>query len=651
MKKKYALGSSGVMDINNFSIDPEPRKPITKSLTNTQIGDLNKKKSFAGLEVTEDFGQSGYFITEEEQAKLDAAKKSAELSKRYDPSKHGILDITKERNRYTGDGVIVGDSYKMWKTDPTSFVGKSKPIEGQDYVYYSPKQYKKFQDSDIYKQKYPEEFTPQYAFGTGDTGVVVNPNQTLSEFQHLLDNAKIQGESNIWANTIPMVASLATQFAGSGMFSGGDSSTTPIAALGTNNISGQVEVEGDEVIEQPNSAPVQVQGPSHEQGGINMNVEPGTKIYSDRIKIGGKTMAERKKNRENLLLGLDKKSSTRQGDEATKNSVVRMRSNVEKEEASDLNVQELINSFQNIRNKFANGTGPNGVNVDANSNGIPDYLETSMAVPSTVFGPVEETLTPPITSVNSLQPVGTTYNQALEKESNTFFTPKPVESSGYISPETPSTPSTGYMPTAGDMTSLFGNLISTFGPMENTKANRAGDTPNINAFQNFGQDALSTNEDMLGLVRAQAANAATKLNRGAVATKRSARGTSRSINTQRAMDTLIDLETNAQELGIDDNLSQQMMQVLGNRTGLQNTRDQVVMGGEQQRDLADRQDRDAFYTQMAQDISTKGEGIQTIGKDLNAMSENQMYMKMLNQMSKYFQFDSQGNIIGINQAK
>jgi len=255
-----------------------------------------------------------------------------------------------------------------------------------------------------------------------------------------------------------------------------------------------------------------------------------------------------------------------------------------------------------------------------------------------------------MTSVNQLKPVGTTYDQALQKENALYNTPRTIvpSASQY---EAPATPSTGYMPTAGDMTSLFGNLISTFGPMENTKANRAGDTPNVNAFQNFGQDAIKTNEDILGLVKGQAANAATRLRRNAVATKRSARGTSRSINTQRAMDTLIDLETNAQELGVDDNLSQQMMSILGNKASLQNTKDQVVMTGEQQRDLADRQDRDNFYTQMGQDIATKGQGVQTIGKDLNAMSENQMYMKMLNQMSKYFQFDSQGNIIGINQAK
>jgi hypothetical protein len=490
----------------------------------------------------------------------------------------------------------------------------------------------------------------KYANGTGNmgTGQVISPNQTLSEFQLLLDNAKIEGESNVWANAIPMVTSLATQFAGS-YIGGAGEEVGKVAALGSNNMSGQVEVEGNEVIEQPNSAPVQVKGPSHEQGGIDVNVEEGTKVYSDRIKVGGKTMAERKKARENLLFSLDEKSSTRQGDEATKNSVDRMRSNVEKEEALDLQLQELASNFQNMVKQFANGTGEEGVqkfNGGTNKYGI-QFPEQEQPLP-TFLNNFNTNL--PVDSVNSLQPVGTTYEQPLEQEKNAYFTPRDVNYSP-DAPSTASSPNTGYTPTAGDITSLVGDLYSTFAPMNNTKENRAGDTPNINTFKDFGQDALKTNDDSLGLVKSQAANSETRLRRNAVATKRSARGTSRSINTQRATDTLIDLETNAQGLTVDDNLSKQMMAILGNKSNLQNTRDQVVMGGDQQKDLADRQDRDNFYTQMAQDISTKGQGIQQTGKDLNAVSENQMYMKMLNQMSKYFQFDSQGNIIGTNQAK
>lgn len=301
----------------------------------------------------------------------------------------------------------------------------------------------------------------KYANGTGTvgTGQIINPNQTLSEFQLLMDNAKIEGESNIWANAIPMVTSLATQFAGMNV------GAKPVAALGSNNMTGQVEVEGQEVIEEPNSAPVEVKGPSHENGGVDVNVKPGTKIYSDRIKIGGKTMAERKKTRENLLLDLDKKSSTRAGDEATKNSVNRMKATIEREEQSDLQLQELADNFQTMKKQFALGTGQKGVQKFDGGTG-PKGVQTQ-----------EEYLA----SLRSAQG---------EYEQN-YFTPRPDSNTSFASAEnSTANPAAGYVPTAGDVTSLFGNLMSAFGPMANTKANRAGDTPNINAYENFGQEAL-----------------------------------------------------------------------------------------------------------------------------------------------------------------
>ncbi len=54
----------------------------------------------------------------------------------------------------------------------------------------------------------------------------------------------------------------------------------------------QIEVEDDEVLETPMGSVSKVSGASHEQGGVDVNVPDGTKIYSDRIKIDGKTMAE-----------------------------------------------------------------------------------------------------------------------------------------------------------------------------------------------------------------------------------------------------------------------------------------------------------------------------------------------------------------------
>ena len=44
------------------------------------------------------------------------------------------------------------------------------------------------------------------------------------------------------------------------------------------------EVEGDEVVQTPQGQVATIQGPTHEQGGVDMNLDPGTRVYSDRLK-------------------------------------------------------------------------------------------------------------------------------------------------------------------------------------------------------------------------------------------------------------------------------------------------------------------------------------------------------------------------------
>ena len=58
-----------------------------------------------------------------------------------------------------------------------------------------------------------------------------------------------------------------------------------------------VEVEGGEVAETPSGQLLDFKGPSHKEGGINTSLPPGTDIFSETIKIGGKSLAEIKKKK------------------------------------------------------------------------------------------------------------------------------------------------------------------------------------------------------------------------------------------------------------------------------------------------------------------------------------------------------------------
>ena len=60
-----------------------------------------------------------------------------------------------------------------------------------------------------------------------------------------------------------------------------------------------INAEGGEVVDTPNGVPVELNGPSHASGGIDLEVPQGTEIYSKRLKgEDGKSMADRKKKRE-----------------------------------------------------------------------------------------------------------------------------------------------------------------------------------------------------------------------------------------------------------------------------------------------------------------------------------------------------------------
>jgi hypothetical protein len=113
------------------------------------------------------------------------------------------------------------------------------------------------------------------------------------------------------------------------------------------------EVEGKEVMETPDGEVAEFKGPSHEQGGIDVNLPQGTDIYSDRISIDGKTMAEHKKKRERKFKILTKKLEKSPDDILLKNSVKRVAESNAMEDARDLEIQNKVSQTMNApKRKF-----------------------------------------------------------------------------------------------------------------------------------------------------------------------------------------------------------------------------------------------------------------------------------------------------------
>ena len=181
--------------------------------------------------------------------------------------------------------------------------------------------------------------------------------------------------------------------------------------------------------------------------------------------------------------------------------------------------------------------------------------------------------------------------------------------------------------------------------MANTLENRAGDTPNVNKYKDFGKESLDTLARAAGFLTQERDNSNRKVASASRGAKKSGRAGARGINQVRAMDLATDINTINAQADIDTAFANKTLGLLGQKANLQSTIDQVVMGGEQAADLADRQDRDNFYTQLGKDKASKGEGIQQLGKNVNTMLQNPILMNLLDNMGQYVSMDANGNFV------
>jgi hypothetical protein len=104
------------------------------------------------------------------------------------------------------------------------------------------------------------------------------------------------------------------------------------------------EVEGGEIMQAPGKKPQRVYGPKHEDGGVMVNAPVGTKVFSDRLQVDGKTMADRKIAREKALAKLEKALNADPTNKILKSTAERMHETIKMEESQDMNLQNYANN-------------------------------------------------------------------------------------------------------------------------------------------------------------------------------------------------------------------------------------------------------------------------------------------------------------------
>ena len=565
---------------------------------------------------------------------------------------------------------------------------------------------------------------PEYAFG-GSVHDPLNdylmiqkqrasnvPNQIESPDTALVDNeirlsrAAQKAENNPWTQGLDLFGNLAMQVGSSmmsqgaskgqgvskGGFNWGSLLQQGVGAMGTFANSsyatgGKVPInaEGGEVIETPGGEPQELQGDSHAEGGIDLQVPQGTEIYSKRLKgPDGKSMADRKKARERQLAKLEKLAESNPTDKTIRKTLEKTKKDFQIQEQQDMQKMQMMHQMtqmQQAMEHFATGGTAgkplpvfdwmkwgkmfgNGF-MPGESGGIPTGHDI---IPffnyGDDYGDPDGNMSP-FGGGDNYTSKTTDIEEVVLQTPKRGITPIQNKSAGLILPDTSfsvspeqdarirnstvptlgGTTSTGETTgdngsflnklfgqgglSMGDMVGLGGQLYSTFAPMKNTQANRAGDTPNVNAFKEYGKDALhkmDQSKEYVKQVRDENLKDLELARTGQISRNRnSARG----LNTQRALDLTADANINDTKSKIFSQFAQAMQQIYGQEATLENDQDAHVMQGEYARDLADRQDRDNYFSQMAQDIATKGTGLQHIGKNVNEVKKRGVTQKQL----------------------
>ena len=206
--------------------------------------------------------------------------------------------------------------------------------------------------------------------------------------------------------------------------------------------------------------------------------------------------------------------------------------------------------------------------------------------------------------------------------------------------------------TFGDMLGMVGNFYQADKIMDTIKANRAGDTPNINAFKDYGKKGLETLDSTKQYVNQVRDKKLKDLELSRTGSIKRNSNSARGINTVRALNLATDASVNNSKEETYNAFAEQMMEILSQQAGMENQQDQVVMGGEDVRDDRDRQDRDNYFSQLITGYKNKGQVMSETGRNLNQIKSNQVMQNLINQLSAYgITVDSNGQLSSKSNTK
>jgi hypothetical protein len=209
-------------------------------------------------------------------------------------------------------------------------------------------------------------------------------------------------------------------------------------------------------------------------------------------------------------------------------------------------------------------------------------------------------------------------------------------------------PGEGLDYTRGDLMGMAGTLFGGLAPATTTMLNRMMTPKNQNFFREYGAEGLRAMQEAQALAAINRDKQLGDIKLGEEASRQRGRNSARGVNTLRAMDIAADMGANQAQGQAYNAYAQQMMQLLGQKGQMENQQDQMVMKGEYDRDLADRQDVDQFYSNLSENFASQSELMQKQGKDMNQAKYNKQVMNLLPYLSRYgigVEFDENDDVV------
>lgn len=503
-------------------------------------------------------------------------------------------------------------------------------------------------------------------FAYGGTAMNIDsPSEDLAQAQNIAQQAMIGAMSD---PTVAGLKGIGNMFINTGMSmaskgyangAGGDSgmgkflknnmgSINSIVGLGqsaTMRASGgrigksSINAEGGEVVDTPNGVPVELDGPSHASGGIDLEVPPGTEIYSKRLKgEDGKSMADRKKKREKEILKVQKLLEKDPTNNTLKKTLAKIKSNNDFIDEKDLSqmefVKNLVDTVQNPKFAFGGTVGEDGFPTPYKQ---PDWMKgLTLDSLQDSFGFVDSSNWGDIDDNNYYYKKGT----VTPEKNNTYYSSSDKEDLGLNSNKGFNISDLFGNMTLGDTLGMGANLFGPNAQMKNIYRNKADTPTEVNAFKNYGDQALKKIQSQYGYinsVRDEQLGDAELSRQGTInRNNNSARG----INTQRALNLATDAQINKLRSNIYNQFAAQTMGIIEQEAGQMAQNDQVRMTGEDRRAERELQNTDNFYSNLSRAISDKYRGIGETGKSMNDIKERGTTDNLMKDLFNNFYYDT-----------